>query len=327
LAYEDTPNKATIRRAWDLPVLRQKATQLGRSLSYLGLPGPEIRDLIDWRDVLGSRTGVESMGRTRQQRDLFSAVAAQINMNVLARDLSSGFQLLRADIEDVILQGVDENGRVPQLISGGSSASAKFLYDVVNLDFDGGIGYVNHQGSSKRASALKKVFERQEGTGFILLLTINVRHTLGGEFEEYIRGMISRAIDAETRQILELCVARPVGQLEYKMKAVVPSFIQSAAELRMFESRCLPLIVYEGHKRAKMVHFVFVLQHKPGNLKHYGTQNDRDLVSLPLIRCSGGTLQLDLSQPGCREPSSYAAQLDFLDNDLQSSILGLALNC
>ena len=76
----------------------------------------------------------------------------------------------------------------------GTPHLARFSYDLVNLDFDGGLGYrsMRAHGTAKRTIAIKKLFERQEGHSFILLLTINVRHTLGEEIQEYLGNLQTR---------------------------------------------------------------------------------------------------------------------------------------
>src|SRR5438093_12855888 len=62
--FAGSGDKATIRKAWDLPILQGFTQKAGRKLSYFGLPGPAIEDLLDWRDILSITTGVERL-RTR----------------------------------------------------------------------------------------------------------------------------------------------------------------------------------------------------------------------------------------------------------------------
>src|SRR5438034_7384562 len=96
----DTQNKASIRRIWDRPILDRWSTSIGRRLTYFGLCGPDISDLLDWRDVLDPcRTGVESPGRTLQERHVADETIGQMNTNAMAEGVSSGFQILRADVE------------------------------------------------------------------------------------------------------------------------------------------------------------------------------------------------------------------------------------
>lgn len=93
---------------------------------------------------------------------------------------------------------------------------------------------------------------------------------------------------------------RPEGEREYKLKATVPSFIHAVAEPHMFKSICRPPIVYDGYRRARMVHFVFELRAQPGNLQPFSDQDERDLLTLPLIKCRAGELVLaQATKSGC----------------------------
>ncbi len=143
-AFRDTPNKAAIRQQWDQPILARFHDKKGTGLTYFGLPGPDIHDLLDWRDLLDSaRTGVESPGHTKMERYEADQTIGRLNLNIMVNGLGSGFQLLVADVEDVIIDGVDSKGNRPQKNDGQAAHVAHFRYDLVNLDFDGGLGYTN----------------------------------------------------------------------------------------------------------------------------------------------------------------------------------------
>lgn len=47
MPFEDTDNKAAIRQRWDRPILERQVDTLGRQLSYFGLTGTELHDLLD----------------------------------------------------------------------------------------------------------------------------------------------------------------------------------------------------------------------------------------------------------------------------------------
>jgi hypothetical protein len=327
MSFKDTLNKATVRRTWDLQILQNWSQQSRVLLTYLGLPGEEIHDLLDWRQVLDrKRTGIESPGHNKRERDLADETIGRLNTNVLAHRISSGFELLVGDAEDVIIDGHDVHGKKPQMSDGGAPHLARFSYDLVNLDFDGGLGYrsMRAHGTAKRTIAIKKLFERQEGHSFILLLTINVRHTLGEEIQEYLGNLQTRDRGLGWGETLSWYLNRGKGEEEYKLKAIVPSFVQAAAELRMFRSICRPPIVYDGHEHARMVHFVFELERQPGNLRAFGQQDDRDLIELPLLRCVDGRLQLAADQHPNFNVQQAERHLSFLPTSMVAQILGQA---
>ena len=107
MAYEDSDNKRAIRRVYDFWLLKQWQSKNGNTpLTYFGLPGPDIHDLLDWRELLDKRrTGVESFGRHKQGASEASETIGRLKRNLLVNgpQISSGFELLIADIEDVIL--------------------------------------------------------------------------------------------------------------------------------------------------------------------------------------------------------------------------------
>lgn len=328
MPFADTDNKSTIRRAWDKALLDYWRRKHKRDkLTYFGLPGPDIRDLLDWKDVLDRcRTGVEALGRTRQEQLKAQDDMGRLNTNLFMAGLSSGFQLLRGDLEDVVLDGLDQDGKRPQINDERPAHAARFGYDLVNLDFDGGIGYRDSNGAAKRVAAIKKLFERQEGHDFVLLLTINVRDTLGNEIEDYLRGLRALERGPMWRETLDWYLERANGEREYKLKATIPSFIHAIAETRVFQCTARPPISYEGHERAHMIHFAFELEAvapngQLANLRGFSLQDDPDLLGLPLLRCENAQLRFaQVQHPGFGY-THCAANLNFLSEEGRASIL------
>lgn len=325
-AYANTLNKATIRRCWDQPILERWHARTAKPLSYFGLPGPEIHDFLDWRHLLGIRTGIESPGHSKKERKQADETIGQLNANIMFNGLSSGFQLLRADVEDVILNSVDNYGTPPQMNDGQPAHKSHFSYDIVNLDFDGGIGYRDANGAAKRVTAIKKLFERQEGHSFVLFLTINVRDTMGDEIENYLRGLQTRNRGPDWYETIDWYLNRANGEREYKLKAIIPSFIHAVAEPHVFECLSRPPIAYIGHKQAHMIHFTFELEaaHSNGrlnNLRGFSSQDDPDLIELPLLRCENGQLQLASKQHPTFKIDCCASSLDFLSENIQKMLL------
>jgi hypothetical protein len=316
--FQDTPNKSTIRDDWDLALIKGWHAKVDRPLAYFGLPGPDILDLLKWGDYLGTRTGVESPGRTSKQRRAADEVIGRLHMNVMAHEIGSGFQLLEADVEDVIINAVDTNGVAPVLNDGRPAHLAHFRYDIVNLDFNSGLDYRRKDGA-RRVAALKKLFERQEGHSFLLFLTVSVRDTLDDQIEQYLRELQGRDRGPGWRDLIEWYLGRGGKEKAYKLKGVVPSFVQSVAESRMFRCVSRPPITYHGH-RTQMVHFAFELESRDGYLRALSEQDDRDLIELPLLRCECGELKLARQHPGF-DGSRLEASLDFLPPELRDPIL------
>ena len=85
MSFKDTRNKATVRRVGICRFFRT-GPESREPLTYLGLPGEEIHDLLDWRQVLDRRrTGIESPGHNKKERDLADETIGPLNTNVLAQ--------------------------------------------------------------------------------------------------------------------------------------------------------------------------------------------------------------------------------------------------
>jgi hypothetical protein len=297
MPYVSTANKAAIRQLYDQPIIERWRHEIGRPLAYFGLPGPEICDFLEWGYLLAAeRTAVESPGKNAVERRLASNAGRRMMSNVLANRMSSGFQLLRGDIEDIIIGVLDEKGTPPTRNNGAPVERARFSYDFVNLDFDGGLGYRDKSGKAKRIDAIKKLFERQEGTSFLLLLTLNVRHNLGKAIEQNLADLEKRYEHEELGKVLRWYLKR--NRQDELLKVVVPTLVHAAAELWSFRVSCYPPITYVGHEHARMVHFAFELRAEAANLRSVSDQCERDLITLPLLTCDGGKLTLGGQFPG-----------------------------
>jgi hypothetical protein len=293
MAFQDTDNKAAVRQKWNLPILSSYANELGRKLAYFGLPGAEIRDLIDWKDVLDYRTGVELLSKAGKGRSQELRTIDQIQLNVMMNGLGSDWQLLRGYVEDIILEGFDIDGTPPALNNRDVPHRRLFRYDLYNLDFIGGIGYADTKGESKRIRTIRKLFERQKGHDFLLLLTINVRDTVGKELSGYLLEISEEnPDDGDIRIMLEWYAAAGRGMKKYKLKSALPIAIQDFARFCSFHCLCYPPLAYRGHN-ATMVHFVFRFEYTPGrNFPLPRQQGIKDLLNLPLVEIDNANVIL-----------------------------------
>lgn len=239
--FVSTKNKDIIRSTYDKQIIQE----FGSNLTYFGLPGPEILDILEWRSCIKYVVAVER-DETLAQLLLDNIFRAKIKLD--------GFQLLHGDVDDILTSGFDKYG-----------TSIKFPFNLVNLDYYGGVIYTDLKGKSKRAEAIRKLFERQRqgGKSFLLFFTFNSRNRDEKEFEhtidaleECLHGMQIQATD-----LFEWYREKP-GKYPYKIKIFVLHFICSLASAHQFEYHCYPPIVYIGEK-AKMLHFAFKLNWIP----------------------------------------------------------------
>jgi len=317
--FEESLNKAVVRRLWDLPIVQQWSERLGHPLSYFGLPGPSIGDVLDWRSYLGYCTGVERLREERKQREEDLNVHRLIHKNVFLNDLDE-FQLLLGYIEDIVLNGVDQVRIRPRMSTGDHPLLASFRYELVNLDFLGGMGYKEKKTKkARRIQAFKKLLERQSGTDFLLMITLNVRDKIDDELIRYLEGAQHEAVNEQMRETLRWYATRQKGMKEYRLKATVPLFIRREGEVCGFDCFCYPPIVYTGSGSARMVHFVFELTDTDTILHAHSQQRVSDVVNLPLIGVKEGVLQLAKQHPNFN--FCCDGQLSFLPNETRIALL------
>lgn len=316
MAFATSSNKDAVRAEWDLQILQRWANRVGRSLSYFGLPGPGMLDVLCWRGVLDGRwTAIEERPRSGEKRDMADRAVALLETNALAHNLAAELQILRGDIGEIILRAEDDYQRRPFLSDDAAAHEARFAYDLVNLDFDGGLGFKSKSGA-RRVEALKALFHRQRGRSFVLLLTINVRDTLGAEIDHYLRSL---GADADP-ELIAWYLARGKGEYEFKLKAAVPVFLLTAAEVHGFDVICHPPVVYTGHASARMVHFALELSWNGQVFPAVSRQRARDLLRLPFVEAADGELRLITKDLPFCSPSEALESLSFLSQETAKAL-------
>ncbi len=294
--FEESSNKVAVRRLWDLPILQRWSERVGRPLSYFGLPGPSVSDILDWRPYLGYCTGVERLRKEKKLRDEDLEVQRLIHKNVLLSGIDE-FQLLLGDIEDIILDGADQFRLCPRMSTGDRPLLSSFCYDLVNLDFLGGMGYKAEKTKKvRRTQALQKLLERQSGTDFLLILTLNVRDNIDDELVRYLEGAQHEADNVRLKSTLHWYATCKEGMKEYRLKATVPLFIQREGEVCGFDCLCYPPLTYTGSGSARMVHFVFELTDAKTILHAHSRQRMSEVVNLPLLGIKKNTVYIPEKQ-------------------------------
>ena len=282
MPFEDTLNKATIRREFDLPILEELAKRKSRKLFYFGLTGPKMYDIVDWRQYL--------------QPPITSAEEEDFNENAssmlrIGEDIGLSVQIMRGQIEYVMRHGKDYDGAFPRLSHVGPDGYRYFTYDVINLDFDGGVGNVFH-----RHDSIVELFKRQAKTECVLFLTFNVRSQLTKPIKEALKDLTGRLGTGVATEALAWYESATEHALQ--LKAVVPGIIVQAASSARLDCKAYPPIIYDGTK-AKLVHFVFHMIPREDAFRGFAQQSELRLFSLPTFYVSQGALELKVPQaPG-----------------------------
>lgn len=301
----ESTSKAAIRERWDLPAIRAWANRVGGRLFYFGLPGSEILDLRCWGTLLRGASAVERIGSSSADREASAETIRRLEVNALVH-LPFQVEILRGDIEDVILNGLDADSNRPSRASAGPAAAAAFSYDLVNLDFCGGLGYVVTSSKRvKRVRAIHKLIERQRDHSCLLIATLNIRSKLEGQIQDYLTQLRDTTGDTQVKRALEWFTELPTkGAEAQRLRAAFPLFVGRTAETFGMRCRMHPPIVYQGSSSSQLVHFVFELEAQEG--RDLGApQAVERWVLQPLLLVEEGQFRAHKDQP----PGVEAAEL------------------
>lgn len=265
-----TEAKDYIRGIYDLNIIRQFQQDHcpEQRLSYLGLTGAEILDVLTWCEYIAKWTSVQ-MAHTFEGR----YCADRIIHNALANNMEREFQLVRGDIDDVV--GTSQ----------GQSKPRYWPYQIVNLDYYGGLVHASRDPNldrpvSKRLEALRGLFHKQAGHPFVLFLTLNLKDkdlgTVAGLVAEEEEDLAGLELEGVTECFHEHRSLRNAGLL----KIFVPLFLGEIAD--QHDLIFSPPVLYRGTR--PMIHFAVrcppYVSHAAGRRLH--TKDKIDLINLPL---------------------------------------------
>jgi hypothetical protein len=228
--FTSSPAKDVIRNIIDHDLIKRfrHVHYPDEKLRYLGLPGVDLLDILSWREFLGYCTAVEeSVG-----------LIEDLELNVLNNHLEGMVHIVRGNITDLLAVPAESN-------------QLQWPYQIVNLDFCGGLVHAQDSHDSQRLNALKNLFARQAGTAFLLFLTLNLKDKDKGELEELVKQQEDdlRVLDPEG---VATCFMqhRDLGYAGL-LKIYVPIFLLN--EARRHSLNFIPPILYQGTKQ--MMHF------------------------------------------------------------------------
>lgn len=279
--YHSTINKDRVRQE-DTKLVSREFKNKGRKLIYLGLPSGEMKDIIEWKEYLSKYTAIE---RDENQRNA-------ILLTALKENIQDNLTLIFGELDEILLRGKDKFNN-----------ELKFPYDVVFLDYFGGIIYREF----RRINAIKSLIEKQKFLSFILLMTFNL------EESEYAK---KQRIDVLNKIKTELYSFYPFNEkiknvikdvIEwynfestpefYRQKIFVPFLIKTNSEMLGFRLHCYPPIFYRGFRKNPMIHFQFKLT--PGGVsptKEVSQQTVIDIINMNIKQAESGRINVMKTQ-------------------------------
>lgn len=235
--FRSNPNKDYLRSTIDKALVLRWFTAVGRPLQYLGLPGPEMLDIIEWQEYLDQFTTIERLDS--QQHLLF------LRANV--RDVEHRLYALHGEFDEILRTGRDLYGHAPH-----------WPYDVVNLDFFGGLLYSD----LSRPRAIRKLIENQAAhkRSFMLIMTHDLRDAdKGGEKKSFIidlKKRLDRDLPGHQSDTALDWYALPETPDSARQALFTNLFLRDAAEDSQFTVVCRPATIYSGTGGTKMVHYL-----------------------------------------------------------------------
>lgn len=263
-----TPNKQVVRDLQCESLLKHLSARRGL-LRYFGLPSTALDDVRQWSPLLCSITAVErgsSGGEWRSQNELL--------VNAFLSGLTSKLKLLRGDIDQILITGKDDFKSEPS-----------WPFDVVSLDYSGGLFYRNGEGEFTRLEALRHVFARQNqanANNFVFLLSFNLDAIDQGEVRSRIK-MIHRDLrrfGASADNIIEQYLKHPKDQC--RLKLYVVHLVNNLAIQSHFDSYPELPIFYSGNKGTEMMAFRFYL--KTVSSRAFGVSSPKERLNQTVNR-------------------------------------------
>ena len=247
-AQRFTPNKALVRRLQRETIEECLQCSLG-SLRYFGLPSTALSDVIEWQDLFKHFVAVErgeSGTEWEMQHDL--------ELMAFRTELFDRVSLLRGEI-DAIIHKKRDNFR----------SRLRFPFDVVSLDYSGGLFYKDRQGTFTRLRAIEETIQAQSKTktNFVLFISCNLDALDQGEIRktlENIRTELARyGFAGDTCLSTYLKSQRE----ECRLKLYLPFYVNTQASKYHYNCETKPVALYEGNLKTRMMAFRFFLSFDP----------------------------------------------------------------
>ncbi len=237
-------NKGTVRSLQRNTIERFLQAKLG-DLRYFGLPSSALGDALDWAALFREFIAVER-GEEGKEWDLQHELALQ----AFRTGLSGKIRLLRGDIDLIIKKGKDLF--LNRLV---------FPFDVVSLDYSGGLFYRGKTGDLERLKTIEALLARQgeKRADFVLLVSCNLDQVDQREVRETIENIrtdLSRyGILAD--KVIDAYLAHTRD--EARLKIYIPYSVNYLAAKYHYNCETEKVIFYEGNAKTPMMAFRFHL--------------------------------------------------------------------
>ncbi|MFY9622579.1 MAG: hypothetical protein WAQ99_22370 [Pyrinomonadaceae bacterium] len=242
-----TSNKQVVRDLQCDAIQKYLRPRLGR-LSYFGLPSSSLEDVLQWSPLLERITAVE-----RGEEGSEWVRQNELLVNAFRLGISQKLTLLRGDIDQILIKGTDPYGKHPE-----------WPYDIVSLDYSGGLFYNDEVGKPIRLEAIEHVFKNQakaKATDFVFLLSFNLHKIDHREISQTF-AVIQRELQRfgqTADHVIDAYLKHPKEQA--RLKIYVMYLVDHLAIQENYETESdLAAIFYKGNQNTEMMAFRFYLK-------------------------------------------------------------------
>jgi len=311
--FQDHVRKQVVRSQYNRPLLEGISSKLATKYVYLGLPGPEMHDVNEWKDLIAKVIAFERPARYGPERRNYE------KLQVSLQKCGLQFQCYYGDIETVVVWGYDRD--YEPLVQ-------DELITLYNLDFCDHIssridvppqpGVPDAPRECMRFQALRDLLRHQRARyeagkdpRFIVLLTVR----------EGVHGLDAKACrDAGNNpQEVSKWLHRVLGTGDVKDSVVPGPDLLKPFVFRCFRGYCegpniathfLPMVRYQGASEkmaVPMAHFAVLCRFCPSqDPLPAGSQSAKAFLRTPSLRADEDGLReerLDLETGNALSPA------------------------
>jgi hypothetical protein len=292
-----TKNKQEVRDLQRQVIQKYLKDRLG-AIRYFGLPSDEMKDIIDWRPFFSEFAAVErGIGPDTWERQHLLMLSA------FKADVLLKLTLLRGDIDRIILDGKDDRGNIPN-----------YPFDVVTLDYSGGLLYRDQQGKQYRLDAVRELVHQQahHKANYLLFISTNLDHCKDLEIRRTLNNIKTELLRYGTNAEDVIGAYMNHEYDEARLKIYVSHFVNQVAAGVNYNCETEHTIFYLGNQDTRMMNFRFWLQHDPRTTApRFPRESLVQIINSPMIEVKDGKQILtSLGLPKLRRPDGSKIYAD-----------------
>jgi len=198
--------------------------------------------------------------------------------------------LLRGDIDKIILTGKDDTGN-----------TVDFPFDVISLDYSGGLLYRNSNGDQFRLNAIRKIIEIQTKSkkDYFLFVSTNLDNSKDREIKTTLENIKTDLLRSgyNIKEVIDAYLNHDKD--EVRLKIYVPYFINQIATNQNYNCETKRVIFYLGNKDTHMMNFQFYLKYDPRTTApRFPKEHLSQIFNNPMIEIQDGKFKVvSLSLP------------------------------